>query len=85
MLSTGSVPAEPPAKVTALPAVLHTPAEAAERLRMVESTLRTLARARKIPHTRIGRRICFSEADLAEIIRLHNQPALTGRGRQRAA
>lgn len=47
---------------------LYTPAEAAERLKVTESWLKKRVAARTIPHTRIGRHIRFSEADLTALV-----------------
>jgi excisionase family DNA binding protein len=46
---------------------LHTPAEAAEILRVPESWLRTKVTARVIPCTFIGKHLRFSEADIQQI------------------
>jgi excisionase family DNA binding protein len=46
---------------------LHTPAEAAEILRVRESWLRTKASARVIPCTFIGKHLRFSESDIQQI------------------
>jgi excisionase family DNA binding protein len=46
---------------------LHTPAEAAEILRVRESWLRTKATARAIPCTFIGKHLRFSESDIQRI------------------
>jgi excisionase family DNA binding protein len=48
---------------------LHTPAEAAEILRVRESWLRTKAAARAVPCTFIGKHLRFSEADIQQIKR----------------
>jgi excisionase family DNA binding protein len=47
---------------------LHTPAEAAQLLRVPESWLRKKAAARMIPCTFVGKHLRFSSADLAEIV-----------------
>jgi excisionase family DNA binding protein len=47
---------------------LHTPAEAAEILRIRESWLRTKAAARTIPCTFIGKHLRFSDDDIAQIM-----------------
>ena len=47
---------------------LYTPAEAAERLKVTETWLKKRVSARSIPHTRIGRHIRFSDADLAALV-----------------
>ena len=46
---------------------LHTPAEAAEILRVPESWLRTKVTARAIPCTFVGKHLRFSEADIQQI------------------
>lgn len=46
---------------------LHTPAEAADILRVRESWLRTKAAARLIPCTFIGKHLRFSESDIVRI------------------
>ena len=47
---------------------LHTPAEAAEILKIRESWLRTKAAARAIPCTFIGKHLRFSDDDIAQIM-----------------
>lgn len=47
---------------------LHTPAEAAEILRVRESWLRTKAAARAIPCTFLGKHLRFSDEDIAQIM-----------------
>lgn len=47
---------------------VHTPAEAAEILKIRESWLRHKAAARAIPCTFIGKHLRFSDADIAQII-----------------
>jgi excisionase family DNA binding protein len=47
---------------------LYTLAEAAARLRMGQSTLRGLARRKKIGSTRSGNRLVFTAADLAQYL-----------------
>jgi excisionase family DNA binding protein len=47
---------------------LHTPAEAAEILRVRESWLRTKAAARAIPCTFLGKHLRFSDDDIAQIM-----------------
>ena len=49
-------------------AQLHTPAEAAEILRIRESWLRAKAAARAIPCTFIGKHLRFSDDDIAQIM-----------------
>jgi hypothetical protein len=46
---------------------LHTPAEAADILRVRESWLRTKASARAIPCTFIGKHLRFSDSDILQI------------------
>lgn len=46
---------------------LHTPAEAAEILRIRESWLRAKVAARAIPCTFIGKHLRFSESDILQI------------------
>jgi excisionase family DNA binding protein len=47
---------------------LRTFEQAAEWLHVSDSWLRKQVAARKVPHTRLGRNVRFSEADLAEIV-----------------
>jgi excisionase family DNA binding protein len=47
---------------------LHTPAEAAEILRIRESWLRDKAATRAIPCTFIGKHLRFSDDDIAQIM-----------------
>ena len=47
---------------------LHTPAEAAEILRIRESWLRDKAAARTIPCTFIGKHLRFSDDDITQIM-----------------
>ena len=49
--------------------VLHTPAEAADLLKVRESWLRKKAAARAIPCTFLGKHLRFSDDDIAEIVR----------------
>jgi excisionase family DNA binding protein len=49
-------------------ALLYTPAQAAQRLRVRESWLRKKAAAREVPCTFLGEHLRFSPADLATII-----------------
>jgi excisionase family DNA binding protein len=52
--------------------------EAARILRCGESTLRAAARRREIGHTRLGRKLLFSDADLREFLsrrRVEAEPA----------
>lgn len=48
--------------------LLMTTAEAAQTLGLTEGYLKRGAAARSIPHTRVGRYVRFSQADLAAII-----------------
>ncbi|WBP89472.1 helix-turn-helix domain-containing protein [Kitasatospora cathayae] len=59
--------------------------EAARRIRVGERAIRDGINHEGWPHSRIGRRIVISEADLAEIYRLHRAPVAVPRGRRRAA
>lgn len=60
---------------------LHTPAEAAEILRVRESWLRTKVAARAIPCTFIGKHLRFSEADIQAIKRDGAREPVTRRRR----
>jgi excisionase family DNA binding protein len=60
---------------------LHTPAEAAEILRVPESWLRTKVAARAIPCTFIGKHLRFSEADIQQIKRDGAREPVTRRRR----
>jgi excisionase family DNA binding protein len=60
---------------------LHTPAEAAEILRVPESWLRTKVAARAIPCTFIGKHLRFSEADIQQIKRDGAREPVTRRKR----
>jgi excisionase family DNA binding protein len=60
---------------------LHTPAEAAEILRVRESWLRTKAAARAVPCTFIGKHLRFSEADIQQIKRDGAREPVTRRKR----
>ena len=65
-------------------AQLHTPAEAAEILRIRESWLRAKAAARAIPCTFIGKHLRFSDDDIAQIMADGaRQPATRGRSTRR--
>lgn len=63
----------------------YTPAEGAERLRISERALRDGINHLGWPHSRIGRRLVVSAADLDEIYQLHRAAASAPRGRRRAA
>lgn len=59
---------------------LHTPAEAAELLKVPESWLRKKAAARLIPCTFLGKHLRFSDDDLRQIVQSGSQePATRGR------
>jgi excisionase family DNA binding protein len=47
---------------------LHTTAEAAVILRVSKSFLNKASAARTLPHTRIGRKVLWSDKDIAAII-----------------
>jgi excisionase family DNA binding protein len=53
--------------------VLHTSEEAAKVLRVSKSWLERRAAARKIPFTMLGGCYRFTDAHLAEIVRMHEQ------------
>jgi excisionase family DNA binding protein len=53
---------------------LHTPAEAAEILKVRESWLRAKAAARSIPCTFVGKHLRFSDDDIAEIMKAGARP-----------
>lgn len=57
------------AKVMRMTEKLHTPAEAAEILKIRESWLRAKATARAIPCTFVGKHLRFSDHDITEIMR----------------
>jgi excisionase family DNA binding protein len=54
---------------------LHTPAEAARLLAVPESWLRRQVTARLVPHTRLGKHLRFSHADLVLIATAAARPA----------
>ena len=63
---------------------LHTPAEAAEILKIRESWLRAKATARAIPCTFIGKHLRFSDDDIAQIMAEGaRQPVTRARGSRR--
>ncbi len=63
-------------------AQLHTPAEAAQVLKVRESWLRRKASARAIPCTFVGKHLRFSDNDIAEIMNVGaRQPITTRRPR----
>ena len=63
-------------------AQLHTPAEAAQILKVRESWLRTKATARAIPCTFVGKHLRFSDDDIAEIMSIGARQPVTTRGRR---
>jgi len=66
-------------------AQLHTPAEAAQILKVRESWLRNKAAARIIPCTFIGKHLRFSDADIAELMDAgERQPVTFRRPRARS-
>ena len=72
--ATKTVPTAPTAQPPpVLP--LHTPAEAARALAVPESWLRRQVTARLVPHTRLGKHLRFSHADLVVIATTAAQPA----------
>jgi excisionase family DNA binding protein len=64
-------------------ALLYTPAEAAQQLRVRESWLRKKAAARDVPCTFLGKHLRFSPADLAAIVAASARPAVGRRGRRK--
>ena len=62
---------------------LHTPAEAAEILRIRESWLRDKAAARAIPCTFIGKHLRFSDDDITQIMAEGARPPVTRARRAR--
>ena len=76
----GSAPPVPPGDGDAL---LYTPAEAAQRLRVRESWLRKKAAARQVPCTFLGKHLRFSPADLAAIVAASAQAPVGRRGRRK--
>jgi excisionase family DNA binding protein len=60
---------------------LHTPAEAAEILKVRESWLRAKAAARVIPCTFVGKHLRFSTGDLVQIMTDGARQPVTSRGR----
>lgn len=50
--------------------------EAAEYLNVPESWLREKVARRKVPHTRLGKHVRFTPADLADIVRHGRQQAV---------
>lgn len=61
------------------PPLLHTPAEAAERLRVRESWLRRAVAQRSVPHRKVGKHLRFSNEDLEAIAAASAQPAIPTR------
>jgi excisionase family DNA binding protein len=67
---------------------LHTPAEAAELLKVPESWLRKKVAARLIPCTFLGKHLRFSDNDLTEIVQSGAKQAVSqprAHGRRRPA
>ncbi len=58
---------------------LHTPAEAAQILKVRESWLRRKASARAIPCTFVGKHLRFSDNDIAEIMNSGARQPITSR------
>jgi hypothetical protein len=58
---------------------LHTPAEAANILKVRESRLRTKASARLVPCTFVGKHLRFSDEDIAEIMKAGAREPVTAR------
>lgn len=56
-------------------------AQAAERLNVKESWLRSKVAAQVVPHVRLGRHVRFSEANLAQIVADAEKPPLAPRRR----
>jgi excisionase family DNA binding protein len=65
-------------------ALLYTPAEAAQLLRVRESWLRKKATARTIPSTFLGKHLRFSPADLVAMVAAAARPATGRRARRRS-
>jgi excisionase family DNA binding protein len=69
-LSANGLPADGAATQSSPPAGLSEPLltadDAAALLRVRRSTVYELARTRRLPHVRVGRRILFVRSDLAE-------------------
>lgn len=59
------------------PPRLHTPAEAAELLKVPESWLRKKVAARLIPCTFLGKHLRFSDEDLTKIVQSGAKQAVT--------
>jgi excisionase family DNA binding protein len=72
-----------PAPVTG--ALLYTPAEAAQLLKVRESWLRKKAAARQVPCTFLGKHLRFSPTDLASIVASAAQPPVGRRRRGRGS
>lgn len=68
-----------------MPDGFYNPKEGAKRLRISERALRDGINHQGWPHSRIGRRLVVSAADLDEIYQLHRAPTSAPRGRRRAA
>lgn len=56
---------------------LRTFTEAAEYLNVPESWLREKVARRKVPHTRLGKHVRFTTADLADIVRQGHQSTVS--------
>ena len=82
---TKTAPTAPTAPAQPLPVLpLYTPAEAARLLAVPESWLRRQVTARLVPHTRLGKHLRFSHADLVVIATTAARPAgiaVAARGR----
>lgn len=65
--------------------LLYTPAEAAELLKLKESWLRRAVQDKSIPHTKVGKHLRFSVADLAEIVTTSRQPVEVVPARRKGA
>ena len=66
-------------------AQLHTPAEAAQILKVRESWLRRKASARAIPCTFVGKHLRFSDSDINEIMVSGARQPITSRPRRTRA
>jgi excisionase family DNA binding protein len=84
--ATRTPPSTQPLPVLPLPVLpLHTPAEAARLLAVPESWLRRQVTARLVPHTRLGKHLRFSHADLVVIATTAARPtAIAGAARRPA-
>jgi excisionase family DNA binding protein len=75
----GALPGPEPAMESPPARLLHTPEQAAVLLQVPASWLRKKAAAHLVPHTRIGRHLRFSDADLTAIIHHGARPPSTHR------